>query len=140
MARSVHRICHKDSSTSTTLRIVFNASRKTTSGKLLNDMLVVGPTIQNHIMSHDHRPSLLIGIFSVLVTPQKCKKCTCKWKSIRKISSINASCGGTIHSNQFENTNNRLTFGTVRCYSFRQSTSRRRKSKLPGSSITNHHQ
>ena len=36
---------HKDSSTTTKLRVVFDASAKTTSGTSLNDLLAVGPTL-----------------------------------------------------------------------------------------------
>lgn len=46
-----HHAVIKDSSTSTKLRVVFDASRPTTNGKSLNDILVVGPTIQSNIVS-----------------------------------------------------------------------------------------
>lgn len=46
-----HHAVLKESSTSTKLRVVFDASRKTTSGESLNDVLLVGPTIQNDIVT-----------------------------------------------------------------------------------------
>lgn len=46
-----HHAVVKESSTSTKLRVVFDASRKTTNGKSLNDVLVVGPTIQSDIVA-----------------------------------------------------------------------------------------
>lgn len=46
-----HHAVIKESSTSTKLRVVFDASRKTTTGKSLNDMLIVGPTIQSDIVT-----------------------------------------------------------------------------------------
>lgn len=46
-----HHAVVKESSTSTKLRVVFDASRKTTNGKSLNDILVVGPTIQSDIVT-----------------------------------------------------------------------------------------
>lgn len=46
-----HHAVIKESSTSTKLRVVFDASRKTTSGQSLNDVLVVGPTIQSDIVT-----------------------------------------------------------------------------------------
>ncbi|XP_018405553.1 PREDICTED: uncharacterized protein LOC108781929 [Cyphomyrmex costatus] len=45
-----HAIIKEDSST-TTLRIVFDASCKTSSGKSLNDILRVGPTIQQELFA-----------------------------------------------------------------------------------------
>lgn len=46
-----HHAVFKESSTSTKLRVVFDASRQTTNGKALNDILVVGPTIQADIVT-----------------------------------------------------------------------------------------
>lgn len=46
-----HHAVFKESSTTTKLRVVFDASRKTTSGQSLNDALLVGPTIQNDIVT-----------------------------------------------------------------------------------------
>lgn len=46
-----HHAVIKESSTSTKLRVVFDASRKTTSGNSLNEMLISGPTIQNDIVT-----------------------------------------------------------------------------------------
>jgi len=39
-------------STSSTTKVVFDASCKTTSGKSLNDILLVGPTIQNTLFNN----------------------------------------------------------------------------------------
>lgn len=44
-----HYAVMKKESTSTKVRIVFNASAKTSNGKSLNDILCVGPPLQNHI-------------------------------------------------------------------------------------------
>lgn len=46
-----HHAVFKESSTSTKLRVVFDASRKSGNGKSLNDILVTGPTIQNDLVS-----------------------------------------------------------------------------------------
>lgn len=46
-----HHTVLKESSTTTKLRMLFNASRKTTSGVSLNDALMVGPTIQQGLWS-----------------------------------------------------------------------------------------
>lgn len=46
-----HHAVLKESSTSTKLRVVFDGSRKTGSGKSLNDILVAGPTIQADLVS-----------------------------------------------------------------------------------------
>ncbi|RLU21169.1 hypothetical protein DMN91_006519 [Ooceraea biroi] len=45
-----HAVVKEDRST-TKLRVVFDASAKTTSGKSLNDILLVGPTIQQELFS-----------------------------------------------------------------------------------------
>lgn len=45
-----HHAVLKESSTTTKLRVVFDASRKTASGTSLNDALMVGPTIQDDLM------------------------------------------------------------------------------------------
>lgn len=44
-----HHAVIKETSTSTKLRVVFDASHPTTSGKSLNDCLMVGPTIQSEL-------------------------------------------------------------------------------------------
>lgn len=46
-----HHAVLKESSLTTKLRVVFNASRKTTSGISLNDKLLIGPTIQEDLFS-----------------------------------------------------------------------------------------
>lgn len=46
-----HHAVFKEHSTTTKLRVVFNASRKTTSGTSLNESMLVGPTIQQDIVS-----------------------------------------------------------------------------------------
>lgn len=46
-----HHPVFKQTSTTTKLRVVFDASRKTTSGISLNDILRVGPTIQDDLSS-----------------------------------------------------------------------------------------
>ncbi|XP_050315300.1 uncharacterized protein LOC126749647 [Anthonomus grandis grandis] len=46
-----HHCVIKDSSTTTKLRVVFNASSLTTSGLSLNDILRVGPTVQQDLFS-----------------------------------------------------------------------------------------
>lgn len=46
-----HHAVFKDSSTTTKLRVVFDASNKTSTGVSLNDKLAVGPTIQDDIIS-----------------------------------------------------------------------------------------
>ena len=47
-----HHLIEKPSSTTTKFRVVFNASRKTTTKISLNDTLMVGPTIQDDIVTH----------------------------------------------------------------------------------------
>lgn len=46
-----HHAVLKEESTSTKLRVVFDASRKSSSGVSLNDKLLVGPTIQQDLIS-----------------------------------------------------------------------------------------
>jgi hypothetical protein len=46
-----HHFVQKESSTSTKFRVVFDASAKTTSGKSLNDILMVGPATQEGLVS-----------------------------------------------------------------------------------------
>lgn len=46
-----HHAVFKDTSTTTKLRVVFDASCKTTTGLSLNDTLLVGPTIQQDLFS-----------------------------------------------------------------------------------------
>ncbi|XP_018401738.1 PREDICTED: uncharacterized protein LOC108778911 [Cyphomyrmex costatus] len=47
-----HHPVFKESSTTTKLRVVFDASCKSASGLSLNDALLVGPTIQEDLFSH----------------------------------------------------------------------------------------
>lgn len=46
-----HHCVVKESSTSTRVRVVFDASAKTDSGISLNDLLMIGPTIQSELLS-----------------------------------------------------------------------------------------
>lgn len=46
-----HHAVLKESSLTTKLRVVFNASRKSTSGISLNDKLLIGPTVQEDLFS-----------------------------------------------------------------------------------------
>ncbi|XP_018402792.1 PREDICTED: uncharacterized protein LOC108779784 [Cyphomyrmex costatus] len=46
-----HHAVYKETSTSTKLRVVFDGSCKTTTGISLNDALLVGPTIQDDLLS-----------------------------------------------------------------------------------------
>ncbi|XP_018400048.1 PREDICTED: uncharacterized protein LOC108777614 [Cyphomyrmex costatus] len=47
-----HHAVIKDSSNTTKLRVVFDASAKSSNGLSLNDLLMVGPTIQDKLFSH----------------------------------------------------------------------------------------
>ena len=58
---------HKESSTTTKIRAVFDASMKTTSGVSLNDMLMVGPTVHPSLVEvllrfHMHRIAIVADI------------------------------------------------------------------------------
>lgn len=46
-----HHAVKKETSTTTKLRVVFDASAKTTSGESLNDQLLIGPTLQQDLSS-----------------------------------------------------------------------------------------
>lgn len=46
-----HHAVYKESSTTTKLRVVFNASKATSTGISLNDKLLVGPTVQDDLTS-----------------------------------------------------------------------------------------
>lgn len=45
-----HHAIVKESSTTTKLRVVFNASQKTNSGISLNDVMMIGPTVQDDLL------------------------------------------------------------------------------------------
>ena len=47
----LHHPVMKETSTTTKLRVVFNASCKSTTGVSLNDTLMVGPTVQQDLLS-----------------------------------------------------------------------------------------
>jgi hypothetical protein len=47
-----HHFVQKEESTTTKFRVVFDASAKTSSGKALNDVLMVGPTLQESLISN----------------------------------------------------------------------------------------
>jgi len=47
-----HHAVFKESSNTTKIRVVFDASAETTNGLSLNDMLMIGPTIQPKIFAH----------------------------------------------------------------------------------------
>jgi hypothetical protein len=47
-----HHFVLKEESTTTKFRVVFDASAKTSSGKALNDVLMVGPTLQETVLSN----------------------------------------------------------------------------------------
>jgi hypothetical protein len=47
-----HHAIIKESSATTKVRVVFDASAKTTTGKSLNDILMTGPTIQDKLFEH----------------------------------------------------------------------------------------
>lgn len=47
-----HHAVIKQSSNTTKVRIVFDASAKSTNGVFINDLLMVGPTIQEKLLSH----------------------------------------------------------------------------------------
>jgi len=46
-----HHAVFKETSSTTKLRVIFDASCKSTSGLSLNDMLLIGPTIQDDLFS-----------------------------------------------------------------------------------------
>lgn len=64
-----HHIIQRPSSTTTQFRVVFNASFRSTTGRSLNDCLLVGPPIQDEVFSH----LLRWREFPVAVTSDICK-------------------------------------------------------------------
>lgn len=52
IAKILHLAVYKDSSTTTKVRVVFDASIKTTSGYWLNDILYTGSVIQPEMLSY----------------------------------------------------------------------------------------
>jgi len=47
-----HHAVVKETSNTTKVRVVFDASMKTSNGTSLNDLLLTGPTIQNDLVNH----------------------------------------------------------------------------------------
>lgn len=68
-----HCVLKPDSST-TKLRVVFDASAKTSSGYSLNDLMYTGPTVQSELFS-----ILCVSDYQNLSLPPISKKCTDKF-------------------------------------------------------------
>ncbi|XP_058827840.1 uncharacterized protein LOC131687763 [Topomyia yanbarensis] len=81
-----HHAVYKASSSTTKTRVVFDASAKTTTGLSLNDTLLVGPTVQNDIVSIILRfcihPVVLTADISKMYRQVRLHKDDCKFQQI----------------------------------------------------------
>lgn len=93
-----HAVC-RDSSLTTKLRVVFDASCQSSTGQSLNDVLLKGPCIQQDLICILTRFSEHIGTFFRPIS----KKCIVKFGSIPKIAIFKKYCGDQIPRIIFKN-------------------------------------
>lgn len=90
-----HKVLQQDSST-TKIRVVFNGSSPTLSGKLINDMHPGANLYYSTCWTCSSRFATIIS-----PSPQVSLKYTDKFKCIRRMGTCNASCGSMISSTRF---------------------------------------
>lgn len=109
-----HHAVIKESSSSTKLRVAFDASRKTSNGKSLNDVLLVGPTIQSDIVTiivnwRFHRIAFTADVqnmyLQVMVDPQDIEYQRIVWRNdptepIKDYSIVSRSVPVAPHTSQ----------------------------------------
>ena len=87
----------KESSSTTKIRAVFDASGKSSSGVSLNDTLLVGPTVHSSLID----VLLSFGCIA-LHSLRMSAKCIVQWYSLRLIGTCTGLSGGVILTTNWE--------------------------------------
>ena len=91
-----HHCVFKMNSTSTKLRVVFDASYPPSSQRSLNDILMVGPTIQDEL----HKLLLRFRLYRHAITAD-----ILKLYRLILVENICTFCGGTLKKKKYEHIN-----------------------------------
>ena len=84
-----HQAVIRNPSTTTKLRVVFDAAAKTSNGRSLNDIMMVGPRLQKDILENGR-----------LFWQQTLRRCTDEYTLQKKINNISIYFGEKIHLNK----------------------------------------
>ncbi|KYN02826.1 PREDICTED: uncharacterized protein LOC108773920 [Cyphomyrmex costatus] len=95
-----HHAVIREHSSTTRLRVVFNASQSTSNGSSLNDHLMIGPKLQTDLRSVILRWRQHRYVFTAEIS----QKCIGRFKSIRAIKTISASYGALHHPKRCKTT------------------------------------